>query len=308
MSTAAATTGRPRRRNWRSALEGYACISPWLFGFFTLTLGPFLASFYMSFTEWPLLASPRWIGLYNYQRLLFIDKKFGISMFNTTYYTVFSVPLGLVLAFFLAILLNQKVHGMPLFRTLFYVPSVTSGVATAILWAALFDARFGLINSALAAIGIKGPIWFGSRIWSKPALIFMSLWYVGGEVVIFLAGLQGIAQHLYEAAEVDGAGSWARLRHITVPMMTPTIFFNLVMGILGSFQVFTNAFVMTNGGPADSTLFVMLYLYRNAFSYFQMGYASAMAWIFFLVLLVFTGVQLATSRRWVYYEEPAGGA
>ncbi|MHB0877467.1 MAG: carbohydrate ABC transporter permease [Anaerolineae bacterium] len=302
------TIHRSRRRTWRSALEGYLCISPWLFGFFTLTLGPFLASLFMSFTDWPILASPRWVGLANFQRLLLVDKNFGTSMYNTAYYTFFSVPLGLVLAFFTALLLNQNVRGMPLYRTLFYVPSVTSGVATAILWSALFDARFGLINSALSAIGIRGPIWFGSRLWSKPALIFMSLWYVGGAVVIFLAGLQGISQHLYEAAEVDGADSRAKLRHITIPMMTPTIFFNLVMGIIGSFQVFTTAFVMTNGGPANSTLFIVLYLYRNAFTYFQMGYASAMAWMLFLVVLVFTGMQLAVSRRWVYYEEPAGGA
>ena len=308
MSIAMPLKRKPRRHSLRSILEGYACISPWLFGFLTLTLGPFIASFAMSFTKWPILASPTFIGLHNYERLLFIDKRFGISLYNTAYYTFFSVPLGLVLAFFIAILLNQKVRGMPLYRTLFYVPSVTSGVATAILWAGLFDARFGLINLALSAIGIKGPLWFGSRMWAKPALIFMSLWYVGGAVVVFLAGLQGIPQHLYEAAEVDGAGAWARLRHVTVPMMTPTVFFNLVMGIIGSFQVFTTAYVMTNGGPADSTLFVILYLYRNAFTYFQMGYASAMAWIFFFVVLIFTAIQLATSRRWVYYEEPTGKA
>lgn len=299
---------RQRRYDLRAALEGYLCISPWLIGFFALTLGPFVASLLMSLTDWPILSSPTFVGLNNYRRLLLVDSRFGVSMYNTAFYTLFSVPLGLMLAFLIALLLNQEVRGMPLYRTLFYVPSITSGVATAILWAALFDGRFGLINTALGAIGIDGPLWFGSRTWAKPALIIMSMWYVGGQVVIFLAGLQGVPQHLYEAVQVDGGGSWARLRHVTLPMMTPTILFNLVMGIIGSFQVFTNAFVMTAGGPADATLFVMLYLYRNAFTYFQMGYASAMAWILFAVVLGFTAIQLGLSRRWVYYEEPLGRA
>jgi len=293
-------------RRFRAAAEAYLLISPWLFGFLTLTLGPFIASLVMSFMKWRILTPPVFIGFANYERLFLRDARFGISLYNTAYYVLLSVPSGLVVAFFVAILLNQNVKGLPLFRTLFYVPSVTSGVATAILWLGLFDARYGLINTVLRFVGIEGPLWLGSRAWAKPALVIMSLWYVGGSVVIFLAGLQGIPQHLYEAAEVDGAGSWARLRHVTFPMMTPTIFFNLIMGIIGSFQVFTSSFVMTDGGPADATLFYVLYLYRNAFEYFRMGYASALAWVFFLIVLALTLVQLAGSRHWVYYEAPTG--
>ena len=228
------------------------------------------------------------------------------ALYNTAYYVFLGVPSGLVLALALAILLNQQVKGLPFYRTVFYLPAVTSGVASAILWLGLFDARFGIINTLLRQVGIDGPRWLGSTTWSKPALVIMRLWYVGNSVVIFLAGLQGVPQHLYEAAEVDGGSFLAKTWHITVPMMTPTIFFNLVMGIIGSFQVFTSSYVMTGGGPANSTLFYVLYLYRNAFVYFQMGYASALAWLFFLVILAFTAVQLVGSRYWVYYEEPVG--
>jgi multiple sugar transport system permease protein len=287
-------------------LEGYAYISPWLFGFAVLTLGPFVASLVISFTKWQVLDTPVFIGLANYKRMLLDDPLPAKALWNTVYYVALGVPSGLVLALALAVLLNQKVRGLPFFRTVFYLPSVTSGVASAVLWIGLFDARYGIINLLLRQVGIQGPMWLGSTLWSKPALVMMRLWYVGNSVVIFLAGLQGVPQHLYEAAEVDGGGFVAKTRHITLPMMTPTIFFNLVMGIIGSFQVFTSSYVMTGGGPANSTLFYVLYLYRNAFQYFQMGYASALAWLFFLIILAFTGVQLAGSRYWVYYEEPVG--
>lgn len=295
-----------RHKSLARDIEGYLYISPWLFGFFTLTLGPFVTSFLMSFTKWEVLSPPVFTGLANYQRIFLHDPLPMKALYNTAYYVVLGVPSGLVLALALAILLNQNVKGLPFFRTVFYLPSVTSGVASAILWLGLFDARFGIINILLRQVGIEGPRWLGSTAWSKPALVIMRLWYVGNSVVIFLAGLQGVPQHLYEAAEVDGGGFLAKTWHITVPMMTPTIFFNLVMGIIGSFQVFTSSYVMTGGGPANSTLFYVLYLYRNAFVYFQMGYASALAWLFFLVILVFTGIQLLASRYWVYYEEPVG--
>ncbi|MGQ9556227.1 MAG: carbohydrate ABC transporter permease, partial [Anaerolineae bacterium] len=281
-------------------------IFPWLFGFFTLTLGPFVASFVLSFTKWEVLSPPVFNGLANYKRIFLDDPLPLKALYNTAYYVFLGVPSGLVLALALAILLNQRVIGLPFYRTVFYLPAVTSGVASAILWLGLFDARFGIINTLLRQVGIDGPRWLGSTTWSKPALVIMRLWYVGNSVVIFLAGLQGVPQHLYEAAEVDGGSFLAKTWHITVPMMTPTIFFNLVMGIIGSFQVFTSSYVMTGGGPANSTLFYVLYLYRNAFVYFQMGYASALAWLFFLVILAFTAVQLVGSRYWVYYEEPVG--
>jgi len=295
-----------QHRSLARDLEGYLYILPWLFGFLTLTLGPFIASFVMSFTKWQVLDTPVFIGLANYKRIFLDDPMPLKALYNTAYYVFLGVPGGLVLALALAVLLNQKVRGLPFYRTVFYLPAVTSGVASAILWVGLFDVRYGIINLLLRQVGIEGPRWLGSTAWSKPALVIMRLWYVGNSVVIFLAGLQGVPQHLYEAAEVDGGGFLAKTRHITIPMMTPTIFFNLVMGIIGSFQVFTSSYVMTNGGPAHSTLFYVLYLYRNAFQYFQMGYASALAWLFFLIILVFTGVQLLASRYWVYYEEPVG--
>lgn len=290
-----------RKKQVRSLIQGYLFISPWLIGFLLLTLGPFLASLVMSFTRWPLLKTPEFIGLQNYSRLFVQDQRFTVSLYNTTYYTVLSVPARLILAFFVALLLNQDVRGMPFFRTCFYLPSITAGVATAILWIWIFNPYHGILNLALGMIGIQGPNWLGSRQWAKPALITMSLWNIGGQMIIFLAGLQGIPQALYDAAEVDGAELWQKTRHVTIPMMTPTILFNLVMGMIGSFQVFTQALIMTDGGPADATLFYMLHLYRNAFEYFRMGYASALAWVFFVIVFCLTVLQMHLSKRWVYY-------
>jgi multiple sugar transport system permease protein len=289
----------------RRLIGGYLFIAPWLIGFFVFTLGPFIASLFYSFTRYELLTPPEFRGLQNYNLLFRQDPRFWVSLTNTAYYSFFSVPIRMVLAFFVAMLLNQKVNGMALYRTLFYLPSVTAGVATAILWVWIFDANYGILNIGLRAIGIEGPMWLGSRVWAKPALIIMSLWNIGGTMVIYLAGLQGVPQQLYDAAAVDGAGWWRKTRHVTVPMMTPTIFFTLVMGIIGSFQVFASALVMTNGGPADATLFYVLYLYRNAFQYFRMGYASALAWVLFIIILILTLIQLWLSNRWVYYEMEA---
>jgi multiple sugar transport system permease protein len=207
----------------------------------------------------------------------------------------------MLLAFLVAILLNERVRFVPLFRTLFYLPSVTSGVATVVLWVWILHPQ-GLLNRGLALLGIPGPNWFGSTTWALPGLILMSLWNIGSTMVIYLAGLQGVPQQLYDAAEIDGANAWQRTRFVTLPMLTPSIFLTLIMGIIGSFQIFTAALVATEGGPGYATMFVLLHVYFNAFRYFRIGYASAMAWGLFLVIMVATLIQFWLARRWVYYE------
>jgi len=287
----------------KKAIYGYAFISPWLIGFLLFVLGPVLASIYLSFTKYELFTPPQWIGLSNYKELIFQDPLFPKSLYNTIYYTAFAVPLGVIFALLLSILLNNKLFGIRWFRTIYYLPAVTSGVAVSMLWLWLFNPQFGLINALLNMIGIReGPGWLVDARWSKPALILMSLWAVGGGTVIYLAGLQGIPQQLYEAAEVDGATWWSKFWYVTIPMISPVIFFNMIMGIIGSFQVFTQAYIITGGGPVDSTLFYVLYLFRNAFMLFRMGYASAMAWILFIIILIVTLVQFKVATHWVYYE------
>ncbi len=287
----------------KKAIYGYAFISPWLIGFLLFVLGPVLASIYLSFTKYELFTPPQWVGLSNYKELVFQDPLFPKSLYNTLFYTAFAVPLGVIFALILSILLNNKLFGIRWFRTIYYLPAVTSGVAVSMLWLWLFNPQFGLINVLLNMIGIKeGPGWLVDARWSKPALILMSLWAVGGGTVIYLAGLQGIPQQLYEAAEVDGATWWSKFWYVTIPMISPVIFFNMIMGIIGSFQVFTQAYIITGGGPVDSTLFYVLYLFRNAFMLFRMGYASAMAWILFIIILIVTLVQFKVATHWVYYE------
>ena len=299
-SPAARTTkrGRMERREERAF---YLFISPWIIGFILFSAGPVLGSLVISFTQWSMLSAPSWTGPTNYQRLV-NDPLFWQALANTLYFAAGSVGLGLILSFLLALLLNQQVKGMALFRTIFYLPSVCAGVAVAILWTTIFNPDFGLINSALHAVGITGPQWLVDPSWAMPAMIVMSLWGVGGSMVIYLAGLQGIPQHLYEAAALDGAGPVRKFWHVTVPMMSPIIFFNLIVGIIGAFQAFVQMYVMTNGGPANATLVYLLYLYRTAFEDFDMGYASALAWVLFLILLAITLVQLVLAKRWVYYE------
>ena len=290
-------------------LQGYLFISPWLFGFIFLSAGPILFSLFMSGTRWSLLSAPQWIGLENYRNVFFDDPLFFRSLWNTAYYVLFSVPLGMLLSLFLAILLNQRLRGICIFRTIFFLPSVTNMVAVSILWMWIFNPEFGLLNRALEWVGITGPLWLQSETWSKPALILMSLWGVGGGMIINLAALQGVPEELYEAAALDGAKSWRRLFHITLPLISPALFFNLIINIIGSFQVFTQALIMTassgqgsEGGPNNSTLFFVLYLYKKAFQQFKMGYASSLAWVLFIIILVFTLTQFVLSRRWVYYE------
>ena len=281
--------------------SGLLFIAPWLITFIWFTLGPFIASIFLSFTNYRFIGLPAWVGMDNYVRLFTDDPKFIRSVINTLYYTAVHVPGIMVMAFFVAILLNQKVKGQPIYRTAFYLPSVTAGVATAYLWILLLQPN-GLVNQFLGLVGIDGPNWLTSSTWAMPALILMSFWGLGTTMIIYLAALQGIPQHLYEAASVDGAGVIRKMWHVTVPMMTPAIFLTAVLQIIGSWQVFTQALIVTNGGPRDSTLFILLHLYRTGFEYFQMGYASAIAWVLFVIILVFTILQFGIARRWVYYE------
>ncbi|MGI6208727.1 MAG: carbohydrate ABC transporter permease [Anaerolineae bacterium] len=302
---AAAVAGVRKRKmtqsERREAIEGYVAITPWLLGLLIFTLGPIVASFYFSFTDYEVVKPPIFVGLANYQRLAG-DRLFWQSLKVTGTYVGVSVPLGIILSFAVALLMNQKVRLIGFFRTAYYMPNLVPAVGSAILWIWIFNPEFGLLNTALASLGIKGPLWLAHSKWALPALIIMSLWGVGGGMLIYLAGLQGIPTDLYEAAEVDGATAWRRFLHVTVPQMTPVLFFNLIMGIIGSFQVFTAGYIMTGGGPRYATYFYVLYLYHNAFQYFRMGYASALAWILAVIILFFTLLVFRSSSAWVYYE------
>lgn len=282
----------------------YLFISPWLIGFFIFVAGPMLASLYFSFTEFSGFGSPEWVGLKNYVTLFTDDPLFRKSLWNTFFYTIFSVPLGLIAGYLLAVLLNSKVKYMPLFRTIFYLPSIVPAVASSLLFILIFQPQFGIANAILEFFGLPTSKWLYSEMMAKPTLIIMSLWGVGGGMIIYLAGLQDIPQSLYEAAELDGAGPLQKFFKITIPMTSNVIFFNLIMGIIGSFQIFTQAYIVSDGkgGPNNATLFYVLYLYQNAFQYFKMGYASALAWILFIITVVFTFLVFRYIGRMVYYE------
>jgi len=286
----------------KEAVAAYLFLTPCILGLLIFEAGPVIASAVLSLMDWDLLSPPKWVGLSNFREMLLRDKLVPLSMFNTVYYTFFGVPLQLVAALGAALLLNSRVRGIRLYRTAFYVPSVTPAVANAILWVLIFNPESGIANYVLSSLGLPTYRWLVDPPLAKPAFILMSLWGIGPTMVIFLAGLQGIPEYLYEAASIDGAGALRNFRHITIPMLTPTIFFNLIIGVIGSFQVFTNAYIMTGGGPANATLFYMLYVYRNAFQYLRMGYASTLAWFLFLVIALLTAVQFGAGRRWVYYE------
>ncbi len=298
------TRAKPKKSSLarREAINAYLLISPWLIGFIVFTLGPMLASLVFSFTDYSIVRSTRFVGLQNYITMLFEDYRFWHSLKVTLTYAIFAIPLGLALGLFLALLLNAKVPAISVWRTVYYTPSVVSGVAVAILWVYLFNPQYGVINWLLSLVGINGPGWLSSPQWALPALIIMSLWGVGGGMIIYLAGLQGIPTALYEAAEVDGANSVQKFFNITLPMITPVLFFNLIIGIIGTFQIFTSVYVMTAGGPVESTLFYNLNLYNNAFRYQAMGYASALAWALFVIVLVLTLLVFKSSSMWVYYE------
>ncbi len=285
----------------RENLEGWLFASPWIIGFVLWTLGPMIASFALMFTEWDLVSPPTWTGLANVREML-RDSVMLQSLKVTTIYAFMSVPLHLIVGLGLAMLLNTEIAGLRFYRTAFYLPSVLSGVAVALLWRWLFSPEFGLINLLLSYVGIQGPSWLGDPHWALPSLVLMSVWGVGAGTIIYLAGLQGIPTDLYEAAEVDGARGWARFRYITLPMMSPVLFFQFVTGLIAALQVFTQPFIMTNGGPNNATNFIMIQLYRNAFVYFRMGYASVIAWALFAYILILTLLVFRSSALWVHYE------
>lgn len=289
------------RMQQREAVAGYVAILPWLLGFLIFTLGPMVASLVLTVMKWEVLTPPTFIGLGNFRRLV-ADPLVGLSLRNTLFYTLLSVPLNLLAALFAAMLLNVNVKGTNLYRAIIYLPSQMPAVASAILWFFIFSPTYGLANGVLGWFGISAQKWLWDVNLVKPSLVIMAVWSFGGAMIIFLAGLQGIPEILYEAAEIDGASPWTRFLNITLPMLSPTIFFNLVMGIIGSFQVFTNVFVMTNGGPGNASLMLVLYIYRNAFQNFKMGYASLLAWVLFCIVLALTIVQFRVSKSWVFYE------
>ena len=293
------------RQRWREAVEGYLFMAPAVIGFLLFTLFPMLASLGLSFTEYDLLSPPKWIGIENYARMI-ADPFFWQSLKVTLTYAVVALPLGLVAALAVAILMNQNVPGITFWRTVYVLPSVLTGVSVAILWRWLFNPEFGLLNTLLGYIGIDGPNWLGSPTWALPSLILIGLWGIGGSMLVYLAGLQGIPSELYEAVEIDGGAAWTKFRYVTLPMLSPVILFNLVVGLIGTFQYFTEAYVLTKGGPENSTLFYMLYLYRNAFTYFEMGYASALAWTLFMLVLVLTIAVFKSTPMWVHYEGERG--
>jgi multiple sugar transport system permease protein len=307
-STPPATTPQSRapwltlRR--REALTGYAAILPWLLGFLLLTAGPMAFSAYLMFTQWDLISKPEWIGFGNFSRLVH-DDVFREALWNTVMYTALTVPLQLVVALAVALLLNLDIIGRNVYRAAVFLPSQIPFVATAILWFIIYNPNSGLANELLGKVGIGSVNWLDDAHTVKPALIVMGVWAFGNAMIIFLAGLQNIPMHLHEAAAIDGAGIIGRFWHITLPMLSPTIFFNLIIGTIGALQVFVPPYVMTGGGPGNSSLMGVLYIYQTGFQNFSMGYASVLSWILFLVILFLTLGQFRLARRWVYYEGDA---
>jgi multiple sugar transport system permease protein len=289
-------------REIRSLARGLAFLSPWLIGFLAFTAIPVALSLYYSFCDYSLLQPPVFKGLANYQRL-WNDQVFWTALRNTVVYGLLALPLGMLAALGVAMLLNRKVSGVSIYRTIVFLPSLVPAVASAMLWLWLFNAQLGLINTTLRAIGIANPPgWLIDPHWAMPALVLMSFWGIGNTVVIYLAGLQDVPRELYEAADIDGASPFDKVLHVTLPSISPVIFFNLIMGIIGTLQVFATPYIMTQGGPARSTYFFTMYLYDNAFSYLKMGYASAMAWVQLLIVLALTALAAWSSKHWVHYQ------
>jgi multiple sugar transport system permease protein len=287
----------------QEAIEGVLYTSPWIIGFIVFVAGPLIASMYLSFTKYNVLRPPEFIGLQNYVYAFTKDDLFLPSIGRTFYYALLSVPLAMVGSLFVAVLLNQKLKGTAFWRTMYFLPTLTPLVAAALLWRWMLNPDVGLVNYLLGLIGIDGPGWLSSIQWAIPALVLMGLWAsVGGaRMIIFLAGLQDVPMEMLEAAEIDGAGLWAKFWHVTMPLLTPTIFFNLVLGIIFALRTFEVAFISTAGGPARATWFISLHIYQNAFVSFDMGYASALAWLFFIIVFGMTYLQFRLSGRWVFY-------
>jgi len=292
-----AADGMGRRRN----LTGWLFASPIVIGLLVFTVYPFVASLYLSFCDYDIFTPPQWIGWTNYATLFTQDPLFWKSLKNVLFYTAFAVPLTIAFGVTLALLLDARVGGLSVYRTLFFLPSIVPVVASSVLWLWLLNPQIGPINMLMGLMGVEGPAWLNDPGWSKPSLILMAVWGVGHFMIIYLAGLKDVPATLYEAAMVDGASAFQRMRHVTLPMLTPVIFFHLVMGLIASFQYFTQAFVMTGGGPLDSTLFYALHLFLQAFQYLKLGYASAMAWVLFVIVVAITAVVFKSQGRWVHY-------
>jgi len=307
------TLKKPKRKLSKLAKQeeraAYLFLSPWLIGFVVFLLGPILASVYLSLNEWSLVSTPKWVGLDNYKTMA-TDRDFINSIKVTLRYIVMSVPIYLAFGFGLALLLNQKIRGMNVFRTVLYLPSLLAGVAVAVLWSMILHPDLGILNQTLQSIGIANPPrWLSSPTWAVPAVVLMGLWGIGGGAIIYLAGLQNIPPHLYEAAEIDGAGNLQKFRHITLPMMTPTIFFVLITGLIGAFQVFDVAYVLggSRGGRGSSLMFYLLNLYNEGFRNGRFGYASALAWVLVIIAAIVIIITFYTSERWVYYDTDSEG-
>lgn len=302
---AAAQRKKGLSRKAKDNLAGYLFISPWIIGFIGLTLGPLIFSLAASFTDYNITSKMNFIGFENFKRMFTMDDLFRTSLFNTLYYVIFSVPMTTAGAIVLGVLLNQKVKGMKFFRTIYYLPAVLSGVAVYFLWMQLLSPSTGLVNTMLGWFGIEGPAWLFDPEWTKPALLLMKMWSVGGGMLLYLASLQGVSPQMYEAADIEGASSWQKFLHITLPMISPIIFFDVITSTIGSFQIFQEAYVMTengSGGPGNSLLFYNLHMWNNAFEVFNMGYASAMAWLLFIIVMILTVVNMKLGKRWVHYE------
>jgi multiple sugar transport system permease protein len=287
-----------QRAEWR---DGILFALPFILGVLIFWVGPMFYSLFLVTQDWDMLQAPKFIGLGNL-KAIFGDPLVLKTLFNTAYYTFIGVPIQLLIALVLAVALNVNMRGRSWYRTIFYLPAITPVIASAVVWNQIFNADFGVLNNLLRSVGIHGIKWLFDPPYAKPAFILMSLWAIGPQMVIFLAGLQNIPAELLEAAEMDGASSWQRFWSISLPILSPVLFFNLVIGIVGSFQVFTNAFVMTNGGPQNATLFMVLYIYLNGFHLFKMGYAATLSWLLFWIIMIFTWIQFKVSGRWVYYE------
>ncbi|EFC97990.1 ABC transporter, permease protein [Hungatella hathewayi DSM 13479] len=288
----------------RKARMGVLFTAPWIIGLLLFYAYPLLSSIYYSFTSYSVLNSGNFVGLENYRELI-KDNLFWKSIWNTLYFTVLSVPVNIILGIIIALLLNSKIRFIGLYRTVFFIPTLVPVVATATVWRWLLDSNYGIINSLLNKVGLASIPWLASENWSKLALVMIASWGIGQAIIINLAGLQDISPEYYEAAQIDGAGIFQRVRHITLPLLTPVIFYNVVMGVINALQTFTLPYTLTNGEgtPVNSLTFYVMHLYNNAFGYMRMGYASAMAWILFLIILILTIVIFGTSKKWVHYQE-----
>lgn len=289
------------RRVRPETLWGLVCVSPAIIGFLVFEIGPMIASFVLSFTDWSVTGQAHWLGFANFRTMFGSDELFRTSARVTITYAVISVPLQIIVAFILALVLNERIKGLPLFRTIFYLPSTVPLIASSVLWLWMYNPDFGLFNAVLAKFHLPAQQWIYASNSVVPSLIIMSLWSIGPMMIIFLAGLTAVPQHLYEAVSLDGGNVWNRLFSVTIPMITPTLLFNLVLSIIGSLQAFTQAYVMTGGGPGNSSLFYGLYLYRKAFQEGQLGYAAALGVIQFFVIATLSLFVFRTSSRWVHY-------